>query len=274
MRDPGLAAVKDRVAALSPADLQAQLVRIGRALSETIHSRYSTEPEHAAHTELDVTSPDFLVDHALWIARELVDRGIDTPHGIGYAGWALMDETGPRRHHLYDGSLGPAVFLAAAAVVSGEDRWRRCARDFAGGASAAVGQGRGRRRRHRRRLRRGVGGLRPDHHRRAARRRRRRSSSPGSRRARSRRTASPGTPPSTSSAAPPAPPSACSPSTRSRTTPTSSIWPPPAATACCRPRSAATGAVVAGARRPGLHRVRPRSGRHRLRPRPPVRRHG
>ena len=137
----GLAAVKDRVAALSPADLQAQLLRISRALSETIHSRYSTEPEHAAHTELDVTSPDFLVDHALWIARELVDRGLDTPHGVGYAGWALMDETGPRRHHLYDGSLGPAVFLAAAAVVSGDDRWRRCARDFAGGASAAVARG-------------------------------------------------------------------------------------------------------------------------------------
>jgi type 2 lantibiotic biosynthesis protein LanM len=137
----GLAAVKDRVAALSPADLQSQLVRISRALSETIHSRYSTEPEHAAHTELDVTSPDFLVDHALWIARELVERGLNTPHGIGYAGWALMDETGPRRHHLYDGSLGPAVFLAAAAVVSGEDRWRRCARDFAGGANMAVAQG-------------------------------------------------------------------------------------------------------------------------------------
>ena len=53
--------------------------RISRALSETIHSRYSTEPEHAAHTELDVTSPDFLVDHALWIARELVDRGVEHP---------------------------------------------------------------------------------------------------------------------------------------------------------------------------------------------------
>ena len=210
----GLAAVKDRVAALSPADLQAQLLRISRALSETIHSRYSTEPEHAAHTELDVTSPDFLVDHALWIARELVDRGLDTPHGIGYAGWALMDETGPRRHHLYDGSLGPAVFLAAAAVVSGEDRWRRCARDFAGGASAAVAKGVVDDDGHRRRLRRGLGGLRPDHHRRAARRRH-------VARARPERGAPdcaaphrPGSPPSTSSAAPPAPPSACSPSTR------------------------------------------------------------
>src|SRR5438105_1270850 len=69
----GLAATKDRIAALSPADLHAQLARISRALSETIHSRYATEPEHAAHTELDVTSPDFLVDHALWIARELLD---------------------------------------------------------------------------------------------------------------------------------------------------------------------------------------------------------
>ncbi|HWJ57453.1 MAG TPA: type 2 lanthipeptide synthetase LanM family protein [Vicinamibacterales bacterium] len=137
----GLAATKDRIAALSPADLHAQLARISRALSETIHSRYATEPEHAAHTELDVTSPDFLVDHALWIARELLDRGLNTPHGIGYAGWALMDEAGPRRHHLYDGSLGPAVFLAAAAVVSGEDRWRRCARDFASGASLAVSKG-------------------------------------------------------------------------------------------------------------------------------------
>jgi type 2 lantibiotic biosynthesis protein LanM len=81
----GLAAVRDRIAALSPLDLEAQLMRISRALSETIHSRYSTEPEHAAHTELDVTSPDFLVDHALWIARELVERGLNTPHGIGYA---------------------------------------------------------------------------------------------------------------------------------------------------------------------------------------------
>ena len=138
---PGLTATRDRVAALSPADLDAQKVRIVRALSETIHTRYSTEPEHAAHTELDVTSPDFLVDHALWIARELVERAVETPHGIGYAGWALIDEAGPRRHHLYDGSLGPAVFLAAAAVVSGEDRWRRAARDFANGAYVAVAKG-------------------------------------------------------------------------------------------------------------------------------------
>ncbi|MEO5822274.1 MAG: type 2 lanthipeptide synthetase LanM [Vicinamibacteraceae bacterium] len=138
---PGLAAVRDRVAGLSTTDLDTQVSRIGRALSETIHTRYSTEPEHAARTQLDVTSPDFLVDHALWIARELVERAINTPHGIGYAGWALMGETGPRRHHLYDGSLGPAVFLAAAAVVSGEDRWRRAARDFASGAHVAVAKG-------------------------------------------------------------------------------------------------------------------------------------
>lgn len=137
----GLAATRDRVAGLSPADLDAQLLRIRRALSETIHTRYSTEPEHAAHTELDVTSPDFLVDHALWIARELVERAVETPHGIGFAGWGLMDETGPRRHHLYDGSLGPAVFLAAAAVASGEDRWRRAAREFANGAFVTVAKG-------------------------------------------------------------------------------------------------------------------------------------
>jgi type 2 lantibiotic biosynthesis protein LanM len=134
----GLAAVRERVAALSEADLRAQITRITRALSETIHTRYSSEPEHAPHTELDVTSPDFLVDHAIWIARELVDRGVNTPQGVGYAGWALMEETGPRRHHLYDGSLGPALFLAAAAVVSGEERWRRTARDFGSGAAAAI----------------------------------------------------------------------------------------------------------------------------------------
>jgi type 2 lantibiotic biosynthesis protein LanM len=137
----GLAAVRERVAGLSEADLQVQIARIGRALSETIHTRYATEPEHAPNTELDVTSPDFLVDHALWIARELVDRALNTPHGIGYTGWALMEETGPRRHHFYDGSLGPAVFMAAAAVVTGEDRWRRCARDFTAGAAGAVIRG-------------------------------------------------------------------------------------------------------------------------------------
>ena len=165
----GLAAVKDRVAALSPADLQSQLVRIGRALvgddPQPLFDRARARRAHRARRHL-ARFPRRL---RLWIARELVDRGVQTPHGIGYAGWALMDETGPRRHHLYDGSLGPAVFLAAAAVVSGEDRWRRCARDFAGGASAAVARG----------LvddaAIGVGlsaldGLRPDHHRRAARR--------------------------------------------------------------------------------------------------------
>ena len=270
----GLAAVKDRVAALSPADLQAQLVRISRALSETIHSRYSTEPEHAAHTELDVTSPDFLVDHALWIARELVDRGLETPHGVGYAGWALMDETGPRRHHLYDGSLGPAVFLAAAAVVSGEDRWRRCARDFAGGASAAVARGMvddaaigvgsgaasvvyglttigallGDGDVARARPERGAPDRAPPHRpgyraRRHQRRRRRRPrpARPLQGHARLRH-----------------------PRSRHRVR-------RPAAPDLHGGRS---GAVLAGARRPGLHRVRPRSGRHRLRPRPPVRRHG
>ena len=137
----GLAATRDRIRGLGPADLQAQLARISRALSETIHTRYATEPEHALQTVLDVTSSDFLVDHALWIARELADRALETPHGVGYDGWALMQETGARRHHLYDGSLGPAVFLAAAAVVSGEDRWKRQARHFAHGVSAAVARG-------------------------------------------------------------------------------------------------------------------------------------
>jgi len=137
----GLAAVQERAAALSEADLTAQTGRIARALSETIHTRYSTEPEHDPKTELDVTSADFLIDHALWIARELVERGVETPHGIGYAGWALMQETGARRHHLYDGTLGPALFLAAAAVVSGEDRWHRNARRWVSGPGAAVARG-------------------------------------------------------------------------------------------------------------------------------------
>ena len=167
----GLAAVKDCVAALSPADLQAQLVRISRALSETIHSRYSTEPEHAAHTELDVTSPDFLVDHALWIARELVDRGLDDParHRLRRLGADGRDRAA---------AASPLRRLARPGGVPGRGR-RRLGR----GPLAAVrpgfrrrgqrrgGQGRGRRRGHRRRLRRGLGGLRPHHHRRAARRR-------------------------------------------------------------------------------------------------------
>ena len=137
----GLAAVRERTAGLSEADLAVQRGRIARALSETIHTRYSTEPEHDPKTELDVTSSDFLVDHALWIARELVARAIETPHGIGYEGWALMDETGARRHHLYDGTLGPALFLAAAAVVSGEDRWQRNARRWVSGPGAWVARG-------------------------------------------------------------------------------------------------------------------------------------
>ena len=126
--------MRDRIAALSPADLTAQLARISRALSETIHTRYSTEPEHAAAHRARRHFARFPRRPCPVDCPRAGRAGLKTPHGIGYAGWALLDETGPRRHHLYDGLLGPAVFLAAAAVVSGEDRWRRAARDFADGA--------------------------------------------------------------------------------------------------------------------------------------------
>jgi type 2 lantibiotic biosynthesis protein LanM len=133
----GLDAVRARIQALSEADAAGQRERLRLALHESIHTRFATEPQHADATELDVTSPDFLIDHAIWIARELLVRAEIGPAGLT---WTRAGVAPPasisRRHHLYDGSLGPALFLAATAVVSTDDRWRAAALDVVSGIAA------------------------------------------------------------------------------------------------------------------------------------------
>ncbi len=131
----GLASVRDRIAGLSVQDAAAQHERVRLALSESIHTRFSTEPEHAPDVELDVTSPDFLVDHAVWIARELLARAERTVTGLHWPR-RTSGTAASRRHHLYDGSLGPAVFLAAVAAVTGDERWRTAATEVVGACEA------------------------------------------------------------------------------------------------------------------------------------------
>ncbi|HEY8550207.1 MAG TPA: type 2 lanthipeptide synthetase LanM, partial [Vicinamibacterales bacterium] len=126
----GLDAVRDRLVRLDEEDFAQQRERLRHALSETIHSRFATEPQHADGIELDVTSPDFLVDHAVWIARELLARAIRTPRGLTWERPFGAASSGARAYYLYDGLLGPALFLSALSVVTGDSLWRGTAREI------------------------------------------------------------------------------------------------------------------------------------------------
>jgi type 2 lantibiotic biosynthesis protein LanM len=113
---PGLDAVVERLNGLSETDLDRQLSAIERALAASVTSRYGARLDDAP-----ATPEDDLLAFARWIAMELVERrGAETldlhPPGGG-----------ARACHLYDGSLGPALFLAALWSVTGESSWRDAA---------------------------------------------------------------------------------------------------------------------------------------------------
>jgi type 2 lantibiotic biosynthesis protein LanM len=132
----GLDAVTERLQRLSEEHFAAELDRVRDALAVSIHSRYATEPVHDEGSELDVTSGEFLVAHALWIAHELVAQSQVTARGREW----VRDRRGApaaaapafRRHHLYDGSTGPALFFAAVAAETGDAQWAGVAREALG----------------------------------------------------------------------------------------------------------------------------------------------
>ena len=136
----GLEAVAERLRRLSDAHLSAELERLKGALAETIHARFTTEPGDDGDDAADATQRGYLTRHALWIGRELVTRATRTELGLE---WDRRGDSEPplrgyHRHHLYDGSTGPALFLAALAAVTGDPQWSAAARDALGPLRADV----------------------------------------------------------------------------------------------------------------------------------------
>ncbi|MGH9162858.1 MAG: type 2 lanthipeptide synthetase LanM family protein [Vicinamibacteraceae bacterium] len=152
-RQCGLAAVNERLASFSVADLQEQRRHLTRALRESIHTRFRTEPPHASRATSGNAAETSLVSHAEWIATELLAQSEGAPYGVRGPRWGKAAGSAVGGHDLYDGRLGPAVFFAALSAATQDESWSAPARELAaavatlddGGASAAgaIGGGTG-----------------------------------------------------------------------------------------------------------------------------------
>lgn len=126
----GLEMARDRMQLLSEADLRVQLAWIERSLSESSTSRLHVVPPRLPETA--ATEGATAARHlalATWIGREFLDRA--TADGDALS-WQLLtpgQTVGEvERHVLYGGTLGPALFLAALAHVTGDPEWASAAR--------------------------------------------------------------------------------------------------------------------------------------------------
>jgi type 2 lantibiotic biosynthesis protein LanM len=146
----GLDVARDRVRALSPEDLEVQTALLRRALSESVGSTYGeagrplrqteppipesagaatrAEPQRGPASDFD---PSF-VAIAEWVAHALLARAERTSQGLVWRYRPLAGGPGWRDHHLYDGSVGTALFFSALAAVTGEAQWASVARDVLG----------------------------------------------------------------------------------------------------------------------------------------------
>jgi type 2 lantibiotic biosynthesis protein LanM len=110
-----LEAVHDRLRGLSREDCAAQRRSLRRALGESTATRFTT----AAPSRDD----DF-VAHAEWIGRELLAHANESN---GHLAWTDGTLDHAAAHHLYDGTLGPALFFSALAATTGDQTWRHTA---------------------------------------------------------------------------------------------------------------------------------------------------
>jgi hypothetical protein len=114
----GLDAARSRIDALSNRTLRAGVAAIGRAVSESVVSRYAAAPPPVDH------SPAGAVAFARWIGRELRTRAETCADGLQWNYLRADLGDGWARHRLYDGTLGPALLFAALAAVDDDERWR------------------------------------------------------------------------------------------------------------------------------------------------------
>jgi type 2 lantibiotic biosynthesis protein LanM len=125
----GIAAAAARLSAMSARDHAIQRDLIARALGESVDTVFSTPAPAgspvAARPSGGVDRPEFL-DAAIWIAQELLSRAARAGDSLSWP-YRLTADAGRSDHHLYDGSLGPAVFFAGLASVVPDPTWRSAA---------------------------------------------------------------------------------------------------------------------------------------------------
>ena len=115
----GLDAVRDRIASMGDDDLAVQLTALQRALWDPLDARFATPLVVPKADGGDLARGTEVVTHALWIAAELTA-----------AEHERVRDGGPLAHHyLYDGDMGPALFRAAIAATTGDERSRVAALD-------------------------------------------------------------------------------------------------------------------------------------------------
>jgi type 2 lantibiotic biosynthesis protein LanM len=124
-----LAAARARLAQLSPADRDRQLTLVRASLA--------TRRPNVAHLPAAAVGsaggPDAALAAALVLGTELADTAIRSGSSAAWMGLTLADESqrwrlGVTGYDLYEGGPGIAVFLAALARATAEDRWRELAR--------------------------------------------------------------------------------------------------------------------------------------------------
>jgi type 2 lantibiotic biosynthesis protein LanM len=125
----GIAAAAARLSAMSARDHAIQRDLIARALGESVDTVFSTPAPAGSTVDArpsgGVDRPEFL-DAAIWIAQELLSRAARTGDSLSWP-YRLTADAGRSDHHLYDGSLGPAVFFAALSSVVPDPTWRAAA---------------------------------------------------------------------------------------------------------------------------------------------------
>lgn len=121
----GLDVALARLGALSGSDLEAQMTLLARALSESVHSRYAAPlawDDQAGSSRAEDFEREAMA-HASWLAEQLRSRALRTADGLRWPYRPGAGGPGWRDHHLYDGTMGPALFFSALASITGDARW-------------------------------------------------------------------------------------------------------------------------------------------------------
>jgi type 2 lantibiotic biosynthesis protein LanM len=129
-QDSAVAAARRTLAGLCEEDRLVQLAYVRAAIGTRLPAAASAAGSNgdgrplAAHGDV--------VQAALVLGRELEATAIRSGDGVAWVGLALSDEADrwalrPTAFDLYAGAVGVAIFLAALARVTGDDRWRALA---------------------------------------------------------------------------------------------------------------------------------------------------
>jgi type 2 lantibiotic biosynthesis protein LanM len=129
-RDSAVAAARRTLAGLSEDDRLVQLAYLRAAIGTRVPA--IAAPGGSNGDARSLTAHGDLVQAALVLGRELEASGIRSGGSVAWVGLGLSDEADrwalrPTAFDMYTGAVGVAIFLAALARVTGEERWRALA---------------------------------------------------------------------------------------------------------------------------------------------------